>query len=205
MTPLQDFAYTVAQARRLFEADRSTSAWLLLYETKQAAYEKLVAALPQVKAIEDFWRYVQSMAPAVWLPLIEREVMRITHSEHFCRDCGVVALRWPERRCAQCRKARRRESYREAKQRARLKRRMRKCPVCKVEGLNPRQRVYLRCQASARRERNRRHQKSLKERKIRRVQSDFTREGNSTISASPIFTLSKQNVDSEGVLMGTLP
>lgn len=163
MTPLQDFAQAVTEARNAFDANRDVAAWLAFYEAKQTAYAKLVTALPQVEAIEDFWRYVQNMAPAEWLPIIESEILRITHSEHLCRDCGTVAVTWRKRRCARCLKARRIESYQKAKQRARVKQRMRKCPVCMVEPLNPCCRVCLPCQKASRRARNQRYQKSLKD------------------------------------------
>jgi hypothetical protein len=182
MTPLQDFAQAVKEERKAFDADRDMAAWLVFYEAKQAAYAKLVVVLPQVEAIEDFWRYVQNMAPAAWLPIIEGEILRITQSKHLCRDCGAVAVTWPKRRCARCQKARRLETYQKAKQRARVKRRMRKCPVCKVEPLNPRSRVCLSCQKASRRARNQRYQKSLKDSFVRRVQPRFTRGGMSTVT-----------------------
>jgi hypothetical protein len=97
MTPLQDFARIVTEARKVFDADRNMDAWLVFYDAKQTAYAKLVAALPLVKEIEDFWRYVQNMAPAAWLPIVEREVARITRSKCLCRGCGAVAVTWPER------------------------------------------------------------------------------------------------------------
>jgi hypothetical protein len=197
---LRDFAHEVTTARKVFDARRNAPAWLVFYELKQSAYAKLAAALPQVTDIGDFWRYVQNMGPAAWLPIIEREILRITHSKHLCRDCGAVAVTWPERRCAPCQKARRLESYQKAKQRARVKQRMRKCPVCKVEPLNPRCRVCLSCQKASRRARNQRYQKSLKDGSVRRVQPKFTREGMSTVTRNHITTQPRQTVDSEGVL-----
>jgi len=201
MTPLQDFAQAVTEARKVFDADRDMAAWLVFYEAKQTAYAKLVAALPQVEGIEDFWRYVQNMAPAAWLPIVEGEILRITHSKHLCRDCGAVAVTWPERRCARCQKARRLETYQKAKQRARVKQRMRKCPVCKVEPLNPHCRVCLRCQKASRRARNQRYQKSLKDGFVRRVQPRFTREGMSTVTRSRVTRRPRQTVGSESVLL----
>ena len=44
MTPLQTFAQTVTEARKMFDASRDTAAWLVFYEAKQIAYAKLVAA-----------------------------------------------------------------------------------------------------------------------------------------------------------------
>ncbi len=201
MTPLQDFAQAVTEARKAFDADRDMTAWLVFYEAKQTAYAKLVAALPQVEAIEDLWRYVQNMAPAAWLPIIEREILRITRSKHLCRDCGAEAVTWPERLCARCQKARRLESYQKAKQRARVKQRMRKCPVCKVEPLYPRCRVCLSCQKASRRARNQRYQKSLKDGSVRRVQPRFTREGMSTVTRSRMTRRPRQTVGSESVLL----
>jgi hypothetical protein len=63
MTPLQDFAVSVTEARKVFEAGRDMASWLVFYEAKQTAYAKLHAALPQVETIEGFWRYVQNMGP----------------------------------------------------------------------------------------------------------------------------------------------
>jgi hypothetical protein len=201
MTPLQSFAQTVTEARKVLDAGRrDTAAWLVFYEAKHTAYAKLVSVLPQVEAIDGFWRYVQNMAPAAWLPIIEGEILRITHSKHLCRDCGAVAVTWPKRRCARCQKARRLETYQKTKQRARVKQRMRKCPVCKVERLNPRCRVCLSCQKAFRRARNQRYQKSLKDGSVRRVQSRFTREGMSTVTRNHILRQIRQTVDSEGVL-----
>ena len=76
MRPLQCFAEAVTEARKVFDAGRDAAAWLVFYEAKQTAYAKVVSALPQVEAIEDFWRFVQNTAPAAWLPIIEREVQR---------------------------------------------------------------------------------------------------------------------------------
>jgi hypothetical protein len=198
MRPLQDFARTVTEARTVFDAARNMAAWLVFYEAKQTAYTKLVAVWPQVKEIEDFWRYVQSMAPLAWLPIIA------TRSKCLCRDCGAVAVSWPERRCAQCQKARRLETYQKAKQRARVKQRMHKCPFCKIEPLNPRCRVCPSCQKASRKARNQRYQKSLKGGSVRRVQPDFTREGMSTLTQNGITRQPRQTVDSEGVLVGAV-
>jgi hypothetical protein len=202
MTPLQDFAQAVTEARKAFDADRDMAAWLVFYEAKQTAYTKLVATLPQIKAIEDdFWRYVQNMTPAAWLPIIEGEVARIRRMKELCRDCGAVAVTWFERRCARCQKARRLETYQKAKQRARVKQRMRKCQVCKVEALNPHCRVCLSCQKASRRARNQRYQKSLKDGSVRRGQPNFTREGMSTVTRSRMTRRPRQTVGSESVLL----
>jgi len=197
---LQDFAHEVANARKVFDAGRTMSAWLVFYEAKELAYTKLVAAIPPVKEIEDFWRYVQNMGPTTWLPIIEREILRIIHSKHLCRDCGAVAVMWPQRLCAHCQKARRLETYRKARQRARVKQRMRKCPVCKVEPLNPRCRICPTCQKASRRARNQRYQKSLKDDSVRRVQPNFTSEGKSTVTRNRMTRQNLQTVDSERVL-----
>jgi hypothetical protein len=201
MTPLQEFAHGMAEAHKVFNAGHGVAAWLVFYDAREAAYAKLVAALPQVKEIKDFWRYVQNMPPAAWLPVIEREILHITHTKHLCRDCGAVAVTWPKRLCAQCQKARRLETYQKAKQRARVKQRTRKCSVCKVESLNPRCRICLSCQKLSRRARNQRYQKCLKDRSVRRVQSDFTREGMSTISQKHISMQPQHSVDGGGVLL----
>jgi hypothetical protein len=198
---LQDFAHEVTNARKVFDAGRTLSAWLVFYEVKESAYAKLIAALPQIKDIEDFWRYVQNMGPTAWLPIIEREILRVIHSKHLCRDCGAVAVTWPQRRCAQCQKARRLETYQKARHLARAKQRMRKCLVCKVEPLNPRCRICPTCQKASRRARNKRYyQKSLKDDSVRRVQPHFTREGMSTVARKHITRRPRQTVDSEGVL-----
>jgi len=202
MTPLQEFSHAATEARKVFESGRDAAAWLVFYEAKQTAYAKLAAALPQVTAIDDFWRFVQNRTPVAWLPIIEREVQRIIRSKHLCCDCWGVAVTRPERRCSQCRKARRLETCQKAKQRARAKQAMRKCPVCNVEPLmDSRQRVCLSCRANARRERNRRYRKSLKEQKLRRVQPDFTREGMSTVTPNGVTRQPRRTVDSEGVLV----
>jgi hypothetical protein len=196
----------VAQARQLFDTGRDIAAWLVFYEAKQTAYVELVAALPQIDAIEDFWRYVQNMAPAAWLPIIESEVKRVKRSKYLCHDCGSVAVTWPQRRCAQCQKARRLETYQKAKQRARVKQRMRKCPACNVERLNPRCRVCLSCQKKSRRVRNQRYQKSLKDGSVRRARLNFTRGGMSTVTRNHVTRQARRTVDKEGVLLvGAVP
>jgi hypothetical protein len=202
MTPLQIFAQTVAQARQVFETGRDMTTWLVFYEAKQTAYAKLLAALPQVKDIENFWRYVQNMAPAAWLPIIDGEIKRTTRSKYLCRDCAAIGVTWPQQRCAQCQKERRLETYRKAKKRERVKQQMRKCRVCKFEPLiNPRQRVCASCQADARRERNRRYQKALRGWRLRRVQPDFTSKELSTLMPTGVTCQSRQCVDREGVLI----
>jgi hypothetical protein len=204
-TPLQSFAQTVTEARKVFDAGRDMAAWLVFYEAKQTAYAKLVAALPKIDAIKDFWRYVQNMAPSAWLPIIESELKRITCSKYFCHDCGAVAVTYPQRRCAQCQKARRLKTYQKAKQRARVKQRMRKCQVCNVES-NPRCRVCLSCQKVSRRARNQRYQKSLKDNSVRRVQPTFTGEEMSTVPRNHMTRQAQRTVDSEGVLLvGAVP
>jgi hypothetical protein len=112
MTPLQSFGQRVAQARQMFNSSRrDMAAWLIFYQAKRVAYDKLVAALPQVKTIEDFWRYVQNMVPAAWLLIIESEIKHVTRSKYLCCNCAAVAVTWPKRRCAECQKARRPETY----------------------------------------------------------------------------------------------
>jgi hypothetical protein len=202
MTPLQEFANTIMKARKAVNADRGIGAWLVFHETKQSAHAKLMGALPQLKEIQDFWRYVQSMRVAEWLPVIEAQLARITRWRSLCHDCGAAEISWPERRCVHCRKARRLDTYRKAKDWARAKRRMRKCPVCSVALLNRRERVCPNCQANGRRERNRRYQKSLKDRKLRRLQPDSTTGGGSTVPLSKPATMLAQNVERKSVLAG---
>ena len=203
---LAEFAKAVTEARHLFAAvggvgaARGVRAWLAFYDAKQATYAKLVIALPQVTAIPDFWRYVQNMAVAQWLPIIEAQIAQISRIRSLCRDCGAMEVTWPSRRCVQCQKARRWETYRNAKQRKRVKEQMRKCVACHVESLSPRQRVCFKCKANARRERNRRYRKSLKGRKVRRVQPDFTREDLSTLPACRVSTPPAPSVEREAVL-----
>jgi len=200
--PLQEFRKTFEEARNAFNDGRGITAWLVFYETKQSVYAKLVGALPEVKEIQDFWRYVQNMIAAEWLPIIEAEVARIRRIRSICHDCGAAEITWPERRCVQCRKARRLDTYRKAKDRACFRREARKCPVCNVALLNPRQRVCPNCQANGRRERNRRYQKSLKDRKLRRLQPDSTTGGGSTVPLSKPATMLAQNVERKSVLAG---
>jgi len=92
MTPLQRFAEALAHARKLLHADRSVRAWLDFYEAKQSAYSTLVARLPQVRDIPDFWRYVQDMPVAKWVSLIEADVGRIRRRRSLCHDCGAQTL-----------------------------------------------------------------------------------------------------------------
>ena len=183
--PLQDFAQTVTKARRAFDANRSMAAWLVFYEAKQAAYAKLVAALPQVADIEDFWRYVQNMSAATWLPMLEREADRISQSARKCRDCAAPVV-WPGRRCISCRLVRRRRICQLAQERARIKQRMRKCPACRVAPLLPRRRKCAPCLKASRARRKQRYKKSLKDGSGVRVQPKFTREEMSSSSQNSI-------------------
>jgi hypothetical protein len=176
MTPLQDFGRIVTEARKVFDAGRDMTAWLVFYEAKQAAYAKLAVALPLVNEVENFWRYVQNMAPVAWLPLIEGEISRITKSRCLCARCQKVKVTWPEHFCDECRKIRRSEAATRSRQTRKVKEQMRKCPICKTAPLQPRQRKCDECMRAARRDRNRRYQKSLKESKIRRLQPNFTKE-----------------------------
>ena len=166
----------------MFEAGRTMTAWLLFNEAKQIAYANLIAALPQVREIEDFWRYVQNMPSVRWLPIIEREISLITKSRCLCARCQKVKVSWPERFCDECRKIRRSEAATKARLTRKAKEQMRKCPICKITPLQPRQRKCDTCKQSARRERNKRYQKSLKESKIRRLQPNLTREAMLTVS-----------------------
>ena len=115
MTPLQEFGNTIMKARKAFNADRGIGAWLVFHETKQSTHAKLMGALPQLKEIQDFWRYVQSMRVAEWLPVIEAQLVRITRWRSLCHDCGAAKISWPDRRCVHCRKARRLDTYVQSK------------------------------------------------------------------------------------------
>jgi hypothetical protein len=203
MTPLLAFAKSITDAQRQF-VPGDCSSWLAFYEAKQTAYGELLRAQPEVRAIEDegFWRCMQNMPLAEWLPTIDAKVERIIRRRSLCHDCGAIKISWPKHLCPECKKARRLETYRKAKERARIKQRTRKCPRCKIEPLDYRQKICRRCRANARRQRNRRYQKSLKERKARRVQPEFTSEGTSTIPISQPVTLSVQSVAPEAVLAG---
>jgi hypothetical protein len=198
MTPLQDFARTVTEARTVFDADRNMAAWLVFYESKQPAYAKLVAALPLVKEIEDFWRYVQNMTSAAWLPIIDRKISRITKSRCLCARCQKVKVSWVESFCDECRKIRRSEAAIKSRLTRKRKEQMRKCPICHTTPLQqPRQRKCDDCKQSARRDRNRRYQKSLKESEIRRFQPNLTREAMLTVGetdqlCSPIQLLTAE-------------
>src|SRR5262245_9878669 len=103
MTPLQTFDRSLTEARKAFDADPNMAAWRVFYEAKQTAFAKLVAALPQVKEVEDFWRHVQNMPSAEWLPIIEGEIARITKSRCLCGCCQEVKVSWPVRFCEECR------------------------------------------------------------------------------------------------------
>jgi hypothetical protein len=109
---LREFAKNVTEARTVFEADRSMKTWLAFYEAKHPAYSELVTALPQIAEIEDFWRYVQNMPVAQWLPIIEAQIERISRSRSLCQDCGSAEVIWPTRRCNGCHTAMRRDTYR---------------------------------------------------------------------------------------------
>ena len=181
MTPLQCFAETVTKARTVFDTNRDFTAWLVFYETRQTAYTKLAAVVPQVKEVEDFWRYVQNMPSVIWLPMIEGAIERITKSRCLCARCQEVKVSWPERFCDGCRKIRRSEAATKSRQTRKLKEQMRKCPICLTTPLLPRQRKCADCKESARRDRNRRYQRSFEESKIRRLQPNLTREAMLTV------------------------
>jgi hypothetical protein len=107
VTALQRFAQAVSTARREFEANPGlVKPWLRYYEAKQAAYEKLVKALPPVEKVEDLWRYVQSMPPVKWLPILESEINRI-RAAWKCQDCWTPMQRAGV--CPDCLKNRRLE------------------------------------------------------------------------------------------------
>ena len=198
---LRIFAKAITKARTVFEASSpGLSAWLVFYEAKQAAYAQLVASVPQVAAVRDFWRYIQNMPVTQWLPIVEAQIEQTTRSRPLCEECRAVEVSGPTRRCTTCQRATRRETYRESKRPARIKQRMRKCPVCGIQPLDSEQRVCLSCQVNRRRERNRRYQKSLKQRNVRRVQHDFTREDNSTVPPSRSATTPARNVERKAVL-----
>jgi hypothetical protein len=171
----------VTEAHNVFDAGRDMAAWLIFYETKQTAYTKLAAIVPQVKEVKDFWRYVQNMPSVVWLPMIEGAIERITKSRCLCARCQEVKVFWPERFCDKCRKVRRSEAVTKARLTSKLKERMRKCPICKTTPLQPRQRKCDECKQTVRRDRNKRYQKSLKESELRRFQPNLTREAMLTI------------------------
>jgi len=204
MRPLQDFARTVMEARKAFDADRSMTAWLVFYEAKQAAYAKLATAVPQVTDIEDFWRYAQNTAPALWVPIIEGEIARVTKSRCLCARCQKVKVSWPERLCDGCRKVRRSEAVTKARLTRKLKEQMRKCPICKTTPLQARQRKCDACKQSVRRERNKRYQKSLEEAELRRLQSTFTKEAMLTVGETDQLRDPTQMLTAEASLAGPL-
>lgn len=198
---LRTFANAITEARSVFETSKAgMTAWLVFYEAKQSAYAQLVAAVPHIAEIRDFWRYIQNMPVTQWQPVIEAQIEQMMRNRSSCEQCGAAEVIWPTRRCPACQEATRRETYRKSKQRARLRKRQRKCPVCGIEPLVPRQRVCLRCQDNRRRGRNQRYQKSLKQRNLRRVQPDFTREEMSTVSSPRPFTQLGASVEREAVL-----
>ena len=202
MTPLQGFACAITQARKVFQADRCVTAWLVFYEATQLAYLNLLEDMPQVKEIEDFWRYVQNMPASEWLPIIEAEVARITRGRSVCHDCGAAKIIWPERLCSECKKTRRLNAYRKAKEQMRAKQQARKCSVCQVQPVANRQRVCVDCQKQNRKKRNLRYREALKEAAIRRVHADFAREALSTIPTFQVAIRAPKNVEQEGVLVG---
>jgi hypothetical protein len=61
MSPLEAFAAAIGKARRTFSPEQGCSGWLVFQDAKQAAYTKLVKAIPEVEDIVDFWRFVQNI------------------------------------------------------------------------------------------------------------------------------------------------
>jgi hypothetical protein len=198
MTPVQRFARAVTEARRVFDTGRNYTAWLAFYEAKQAAYSALLTASPQIREIEDFWRYVQETPASKWLPIIEAEVERITHSK--CADCGV-SLRWPEKRCAVCRKARRLRTYRQTKEHKKAVETARKCPHCGVSPLPYRGRSCKPCQRKCAAERAKAFRKRRKDAQRNGFSCDPTRGEDSTKACSRIFRHQLRAVEREGVTL----
>jgi hypothetical protein len=97
------------------------------------------------------------------------------------RTLPGVKVSWPERFCDECRKIRRSEAATKARLSRKLKEQMRRCPICLLAPLQPRERKCVDCKQSARRDRNKRYQKSLKEPEIRRLQPNLTREAMLTL------------------------
>ena len=153
MSPsLLAFAKSVADAKRQF-VPGDCSSWLAFYEAKEAAYGELLRAQPEVHEIEEFWRYVQNMPAAQWLPILAPDIKRIRAS-WICRDC-----RTPMEKagiCPKCLKARRLESLRTCRERRReTARSVRRCPDCGTK-LGIRRRFCQPCATSRRRESKRR-------------------------------------------------
>jgi hypothetical protein len=192
-TSLLAFAQAITTARRAFEANPGiTTEWLAYYEAKQTAYEKLADSVPRIKEIEDFWRYIQSMSATAWLPLIERELERI--SGHHCRNCPTL-IPTTRQLCDSCKKAARAETLRKAQQRKREENKRPRCPECGINPIYPEQRKCDACKREARKDRNRRHRESLKESKVRRVEADFTQESLVNTSRKRISVGVGQTVD----------
>jgi hypothetical protein len=152
--PLLAFAKSIADAQGQFTPSDCAS-WLAFYEAKDAAYGELLSAQPEVSAIkdEDFWRYVQNMPPAQWLPILAREIKRIRAS-WVCRDCRAPLEKAGI--CPKCLRARRLQSLRVCRARRRKRARsVRRCPDCGTK-LGIRQRFCQPCRTSRRRESKRR-------------------------------------------------
>ena len=147
--PLLAFAQSIADAQRQF-IPGNCSSWLAFYEAKQAAYSKLLRAQSEVRAIEDFWRYVQNMPAARWLLILAREIKRIRAS-WICQDCSAPMEKAGT--CPKCLTARRLESLRIFRERQRET--VRRCPDCGAK-LGMRQRFCQPCRTSRRRESKRR-------------------------------------------------
>src|SRR5262249_24436961 len=106
-------------------------------------------AQPEVRAIEDFWRYVQNTPAAQWLPMLAREIKRIRAS-WVCQDCRVPMEKAGT--CPKCLKARRLESLRIHRERRReIGRSVRTCPDCGTK-LGRRQKFCQSCRTSRRRD-----------------------------------------------------
>ena len=88
---LREFAKAVKEASNVFagaggpRAGGGVRAWLAFYHAKEAAYAKLVVVLPQVAAIPEFWRYVQNMAVAQWLPALKHNLRNLVAPGHCVR------------------------------------------------------------------------------------------------------------------------
>lgn len=120
---LNRFAAAYTKARALFNPvdEMNPKAWLTFYESKMTAYLELCGEIPQIKEIPDFWRWVQGRLSDEWIPLIEKEISRITSTAEC--SCGAN-LEWPEKLCKKCRTTKKTNAKAAKKSRKAVKKRM---------------------------------------------------------------------------------
>src|SRR4029450_2893312 len=77
MSPLEAFAAAIDKARRTFSPEQGCSGWLVFQDAKQAAYTKLMEAIPEVEGIVDFWRFVQNIETSQIAAFLRSELAKL--------------------------------------------------------------------------------------------------------------------------------